>query len=341
VKDPFITKKAKLADSRDVAKAFAQWPELAKKGSEISLDVKPEDFRRILILGMGGSAAAGDILAGWLHYERGVEVEVCKGMLPPGDLSDCFAIACSASGNTEETLTMMENANRKRISVVSMSYGGKLAIKSKAMNIPHVQMPQVLAPRYILPFMVFASIELIDLAFSYDSAKEVAETIKAMREANGSISRDAPLAKNPSKRLALRLMIETPAIYGTRATRGPGIRFKNEINENAKRHAYFDEMPELFHNEIQAWEAGGRGFFPIFLRDRSESERESRLADAFFEILSTMSLRPVSVSGTGDSLLSRLMTMLYQLELASYYAAVGAGRDPFPTPLIVKLKNSF
>jgi glucose/mannose-6-phosphate isomerase len=235
---------------------------------------------------------------------------------------------------------MIEQASRNGASLVSMSYGGELAIKSKNMTIPHVQMPRVLAPRFMLPFMVFASITLIDSAFGFDSAREVAETIKAMRDARGHISRKVPIDKNPSKRLGLRIMAKTPSIYGTRATRGPGVRFKNEINENAKRHAYFEEMPELFHNEVQAWEGGEEEFFPLFLRDRSESNRESRLADAFCDMLSSMSLRPVSVRGTGDFLLSRLMTMIYELELASYYAAVGAGRDPFPTPLISKLKKS-
>jgi len=340
VKDPFITKRAKLADSMNVARAFSEWPELAEKGSSIALHLKPGNFRKILVLGMGGSAAAGDILAGWLHYERGVEVEVCKGVLANRDLSGCFAIACSASGNTEETLTMMENASRLGASIVSMSFGGKLAVRSKAMRIPHVQMPQVLAPRFMLPFMVFASIKLIDSVLDYDSAGQVAKTIKAMRDAQGRISSDVPLGKNPSKRLGLRLMAQTPSIYGTRATRGPGIRFKNEINENAKRHAYYEEMPELFHNEIQAWQGREKEFFPLFLRDGSESKRESRLADTFFEMLSSLNLRPVSVIGSGDFLLSRLITMLYELELASYYAAVGAGRDPFPTPLIMKLKNS-
>jgi glucose/mannose-6-phosphate isomerase len=139
--------------------------------------------------------------------------------------------------------------------------------------------------------------------------------------------------------MALRLLKKTAAVYGTRATRGVGIRFKNELNENSKRFASYEEMPELFHNEVEAWEDPSEDFVPVLLRDSMEGKRESSLAEAFVEMLSSMGKNPVQVRMEGDNYLSRLMTMVYELDMASYFIAIGNGRDPFPNPLITKLKK--
>jgi bifunctional phosphoglucose/phosphomannose isomerase len=339
MKDPFRRENLDSIDHAGVYRTYSDWPKLALAGLKAPLDLRQRDFRKVYVLGMGGSAAAGDLLASWLLYRHGIETEVCKGVIPARDMSGCLALACSASGETQETISMMKTAVRLGATLVSTSHGGSLASESTARGIPHVQMPEIVAPRYMLPFMVFSGLRIFDESLGLEAVKEARNAILEMKRLGNSIVPSVPLAKNPSKKLALRLLDKTPAVYGTRATRGVGIRFKNEMNENGKKHAIYEEMPELFHNEIEAWEDPGPDFVPVLVRDLVEGKRDSILADAFARLLSSKGADPVEVRGNGATLLARLVTMTYLLDFASYYVALAKGQDPFPTPLITRLKK--
>ncbi len=337
-RDPFSEERVAKVDKMRVWETYETWPDLALEGLKSGLRVKGPG-RRVAVLGMGGSAAAGDILASWLWTRHRVDVVVCKGAVPATSMEGTLAIACSASGETEETIGMMKTALKRGATVVSTSCGGRLASISKELRVPHMQMPEILAPRYMLPFMVFSCLATIDSALGLKSAGEAQDAIAAMRRAVERVGSGVPLPENPAKKLARRLMDGVPSVYGTRATRGAGIRFKNEVNENSKKHASYDEMPELFHNEVQSWEDEDPDFIPVILRDHAEEEREAALADSFTRLLASVGKDPVTVRGEGESGLARLMVMVYELDMASYFMAIGLGRDPFPTPLIARLKK--
>lgn len=336
----FSPKRVEKIDRMRVHKAYAAWPELAERGLEVKFTLEHVQAKKVHILGMGGSAAAGDILASWLWSRHGIEAEVNKGVIQTQDMTRSLVIACSASGQTEETVSMMKTALKRGAHLVSSSCGGMLEAESRRLGVQHIQIPSMLAPRYVLPFMVFSCFALVDAVLGLGSFDEARKAIVGMKELSEEIGVSVMTTKNPSKKLALRLMGKTPAIYGTRVTRGAGVRFKNAINENSKKHAIYDEMPELFHNEIEAWEEPAAAFVPVILRDRGETDRDSRLANAFTHILSSIGKEPVEVRGRGRFGLERLMTMVYELDMASYYIAIGRGQDPFPIPLIVGLKKS-
>ncbi len=340
MKDPFSPTRVNEIDGMRVHETYAAWPELAQQGLEVRFRPGRVGLRKVYVLGMGGSAAAGDMLTGWLWSRHRVEAEVCKGVLEAHGMAGVLAIACSASGQTEETVSMMKAALEGGATIVSISSGGRLEAESKNLGVPHIRMPRGLAPRYMFPFMAFSCFKVVDEALGLGSAGEAKGAIIEMRRLRSQISVDVPTTKNPAKKLALRLMNKTPVIYGTRATRGVGVRFKNSVNENAKKHAAYEEMPELFHNEVQAWEEPGTSFAPVILRDDDESDRDSRLADAFTGMLASMGKAPLEVRGEGGTSFARLTTMVYKLDLASYYIAIGRGTDPFPVPLIVRLKKA-
>jgi len=337
--DPFDRQAAAKFDSVMVHETYHSWPVLAEHGLAVNPQVGRGEFRKVYVLGMGGSAAGGDVLASWLFTRHGVEIEVCKGVIPAADMKGCLAIACSASGNTEETLAMMKTAMSRRATLVSMSYGGSLEAESTRSGVPHIKMPKVVAPRYMLPFMVFASLKVLESALGLGSAQEAGDAVTEMQRIRDRISIDSPLESNPSKMMALGLLGKVPAIYSTRATRGAGIRFKNAVNENSKKHATYNEMPESFHNEIEAWDDPVADFSPVVLRDQSETERETRLAESFLKTLKSIGKDPAEARGTGASALARLVTLVYELDMVSYYLAIGNGRDPFPIPLVSRLKE--
>jgi glucose/mannose-6-phosphate isomerase len=336
----FSLSRIRRVDTSEVYRAYRDWPELAARGFEAEFSFPEGSFKRACVMGMGGSAAGGDIIAGWVSLRRGVEFSVFKGSLPIIDMRGTLAIACSASGQTPETIEMMKTAAKEKATVVCVSSGGRLEEEAAALGLEHVKMPKIIAPRYMLPFIVFACLGAACRGLGIDCEEEAKESIDAMRELSREVDVETPLQRNGPKRLASLLVVKTPAILGDSVTRGVGVRFKNALNENAKTHAYFDRMPDLFHNEVQAWESGDRSFIPIFLRHSKEVQSVSRRADATMRILARMRYKPVEVRGNGAALFSQLMTMVYHLDMASYYAAIALGRNPLPTNLIERIKKS-
>ena len=97
---------------------------MARSGFDAELNVPHAGFRKAYVMGMGGSAAGGEIIASWLSDRPEFEVATFKGRLPIGSMSDTLAIACSASGQTKETIEMMEVAVQRGATTVSVSSGG-------------------------------------------------------------------------------------------------------------------------------------------------------------------------------------------------------------------------
>ncbi len=322
-----------------VRRAYAGWPDLAKLGSEATANVPVAKFRRVYVLGMGGSAAGGDIAAGWLTGRPGVEMGVFKGAVPVSDMRGTLAIACSASGQTAETITMLRTSLDRGADAVSISSGGRLVEVSKELGVPHIAAPVALAPRYLLPYMAFACVAVAGKATGVETEGETKDAISGMRAEAKSIGLGTPTESNPAKSLAARLLTRTPAVYGSGVTKGVAVRFKSILNENAKKHSYFDMIPEVFHNEVEAWEDPSVEFLPVFLRHTLEDRREKLVTDRMIGMLAEMGRDPVQVNGRGASSLSQLMTMVYRLDMAAYYVALGLGRDPSPTRLLDELKK--
>ncbi len=338
--DPFSAARVDKIDRRRIHATYEAWPSLARDGFRVKVDLPARRLKKAYVLGMGGSASGGDIVTGWVSDKEGVEMAVFKGRMPIGDMSDSVAVACSASGQTEETIQMLRTAVERRASVISISGGGKLKETSEQLGVPNIDMPKAVAPRYMLPFMVFSTLAVVNKWLGLNCEDEAEEAFSAMKSEGAEIRLGSPSQKNQAKGLALSLLRKTPTIYGSTVTRGVGIRFKNVLNENSKKHALFDGFPDAFHNDIEAWEDPNKDFLPLFLRHTSESERDRVRADRMFSILSKSGKSPIRLTGRGISSLAQLMSMAYRLDMTSYYVAIALGRDPFPTRLIDSLKKS-
>jgi glucose/mannose-6-phosphate isomerase len=339
--DPFSQAQIQKVDKGNVLGLYRKWPDLAQEGLDVDFDPPKKKFWRVVVLGMGGSAAGGDILTGWVRRTKKYgEMAVCKGHIPFHDLSDSLTIAYSVSGKTRETISMMKTAVSRGGTVVSISSGGPIVEASEKLGVPHVEMPMVLAPRYVLPFVLFSCLAIADRALELGSAVQAASAVRGMREVSREIDQSGRSFTSPAKKLGAAILGRIPSIYGTQVTRGAAVRFKNVLNENAKILALADVMPELFHNEIESWEYGSKERVPVFLRNSLDEASDGLRADKMIELLSKKGLDPVEWRGRGTNSFSELATLVYELDLASYYVAIGLGRNPLPTTLIDQLKNA-
>jgi glucose/mannose-6-phosphate isomerase len=161
---------------------------------------------------------------------------------------------------------------------------------------------------------------------------------------NEILAPESPDAENPAKKLAVALHGCVVVAYtAARFLAGVGIRWKGQINENAKTPAFANALPELNHNESVGWEALRplhERFAVVCLRDREEHPRAARQMEWTRGMLAEEGLTVVEGRSSGTSRLARMVSLVQLGDWVSLYLAALAGVDPYPIVKIDALKRS-
>lgn len=130
-------------DSLDMWGATAELPEQIEAAVSAAVGVtdvpRREQIENVVVLGMGGSGFAGDVLAATATPFMPVPVTVVKGYQAPdyvGTASLVFAV--SFSGNTEETIEAATVAFEAGASLVVVAAGGELVRLAGEWGVPVV-----------------------------------------------------------------------------------------------------------------------------------------------------------------------------------------------------------
>ena len=326
-------------DPRLLYQLYQSWPSRAEESLGTRVEIKPGDYERVVFLAVGGSATAGDIVSDWFLSSGGVEVSVFRGHLPKVILKGSLVIVVSTSGDTEETIRMAEQASEQHPDMVAISVGGKLKEFAESRGIEHVGIRMAEMPRFSLPHSLFASIAVLKAAsLTRGFEWEMDEALENFRRTEETIGGEVPLPANPAKRIAVEMAGSDPSIYASSVSGSVAARFKSSLNENAKLHARYDVAPDLFHNEVEAWQVPDKTQQPVFLRRQNEPKFEARSLDVFNDLLVGRGVKTHRVDAVGKGNLSQLITLCYTLDVASYYVAIIRGVNPYPIDLIGDFK---
>ena len=121
-------------------------------------------------------------------------------------------------------------------------------------------------------------------------------------------------------------------------------RWKTQIEENAKRVAAFDEVPELFHNSLVGWDATGRteaSRLAVVLLEWSGEDPAVRRSLRYLERL--LKARAVRVFKAPLLSEDRLEALVGGISLGDFTSLYLAGRrhvDPYPVDAITRLKSA-
>ncbi len=344
--DPSTYASVDRADALGVVEATAdQWAEAVRRARE------PEDLPSgagitgIVYCGMGGSGIAGDVLAAVAAEHGTVPVTVTKGYTVPAFTGpDTLVIATSYSGNTEETLSCVDGAAERGARIVAITTGGALGTLAAERGFPLITLPAGYQPRAALaalavPTLVVA--ERLGLIGPIDA--ELAETEDVLRTRAKELGRDAPTADNPAKRLARELVDRPSLTWGQDGPLAPAaIRWRCQLNENAKVPAFSSVLPELDHNELVGYEPGVRALRElvlIVLRSPGEHPRVTKRIEATLAAMRDSVAGVHEAWGTGDSALTRLMSTAILGDFTSVYLALLRAVDPTPVAVIERLKK--
>jgi len=314
--------------------------QIAKK---YPIDVKRYDsIHQVVVCGMGGSAAGGDLLKSYLQREANIPIEVNRGYLLPqyvGENTLVFAI--SYSGNTEETLSAYQDALSRSAKIIAITSGGKLKELCQKDGIDVIEIIGGMPPRATFGYLFFPMVTLLErLGLIGSKEEEIRETIQNLqllcKQYNPQSK--ANLAKELSERIKGHLLL----VYAPEHLAACAVRWKNQFNENSKSIAFFSLLPEMNHNEIEVWASGSeftKKFYLIFLRDSAENERIKQRIIITESILKDKVAGVQHVISSGKSLLSRLHSLIYLSDWVSTYLALTNSVDPIPTPMINLLKK--
>ncbi len=313
-----------------------------KTDLEISEGFTSFNYERILIVGMGGSGVAGDVLKLILNQHTNIDVEVRKtyNLSKTHIATRPFCLFISYSGNTEETVSAAKDAIDKNLEWAAISSGGELLELANKYNKKFVKVPDRLQPRAAFGLMTKAVINFLP-----DQNKEI--FINACEEAgnylNNLTADDSSKVFEISKNIASQIGSKTAIIYaGSDLTYLVAQRWKTQINENSKSKAYVGFMPEIHHNEILSWEADQEGsknnFILILLRGDDHKKIDNRFEftkEIIGSKVDTIDVRNIS----SENLIKDLFHLVLIGDLVSVNLADHLNIDPFNIDAIEYLKK--
>ncbi len=330
-------------DAHDTRTVLTDFP--AQCRAAVGLALSPSGAlprpRMVIVAGMGGSAAGGDLLAACAAERLDVPVLVHRGYgLPalagPADL----VIALSYSGDTVETLSAATTGLERGCRVVAITAGGRLAALARRHRLTSVTLPAGLMPRMALGYLFFPMLAVLraaDLMVVKDA--EVEEALGGLEALTRELVPALSASANEAKRLALALGPRLPIIYGGPVTGPVAYRWKTDIEENAKRFAVAGVLPELNHNEIEVWGTPiPHALHVVLLRDVHEDAEIGRRFTLVRELLAPSTA--VSEAWTrGTSSLARRLSLIALGQWTSFYLAVLHGLDPWAVPVLESFKT--
>ena len=297
-----------------------------------SARVEPGDAAGLMVCGMGGSAIGGDLAAAALGDRLNRPLLTIRGYEPPAWATPEWTVLCSSySGETEETLACFSAAEALGARRIVASTGGALVDGARQAGVPVIGLPGILpAPRTAVAYMLVCATEVAALA---GVAPRINTEIDA---AAGFLGECAEDLQARAAEIAARLGGSAPVIAGADLTAPVARRWKTQINENAKQHAFYSELPEADHNEICGWSGGA--FSALLLEDSDQHPRERRRFELTGEAIAASGAEVLRVETEGDTRVARLLWATMLGDLVSLALAEARGVDPLPVEAIEGFK---
>ena len=301
-----------------------------------------KNINNILILGMGGSAIGGDILKVILHNNFSLPIVVNRTYnIPAWVNSKTLILACSYSGNTEETLNAFYQCLEQNSQIIIFTTGGKLKKCAEKYKIDCIQLPKGYQPRAAIGFaLALLPLVLNKIGFVNNIIiKDIYNSISSIKSLSVKLNKPNNIALD----IAKKIHRTCPIIYGTEDLTGViAFRFRCQLAENAKMLAFHHNFPEQNHNEIEGWTSNANifnNFSIIWIRDIDDHSGIKKRMDVSYSLLESKPSTHIVIDQTGINKIQRLLKLIHLTDWISYYTALLNNVDPTPVEIIETLKS--
>ncbi len=300
--------------------------------------------RRVVVIGMGGSAIGAQLAASIVQQRSPIPVEVWRDSFLPVTDEDTLLVFCSFSGETEEVLSALRSSATHAGPRVVITRGGALGREAAAFGIPVLCYQYEGEPRSALGFGTMLILGLLHrLGLFPVTEEEMEKALQALREAGSNHHPEVPAATNPARSIAARIGDAIPLIFADASLGSAAVRWQNQCNENSKRWAFCATLPEALHNIVegitpQASPGQPSKFHAVLLEDLSRDGIDRARMLELQRSLTEAGVPSTRLSFSGESDLSILLQACLVGDWVSYYLALEAEVDPAPVPAISQLK---
>jgi glucose/mannose-6-phosphate isomerase len=302
--------------------------------------IDSRNISAVLICGLGGSAINGDLLSDFLSDETKIPIIVNRNYdLPKFVNKNWLIIISSYSGNTEEAVSCFEQALELNANIVTLSSGGKVEDIAKHNSIQHIKLKSGFQPRYALGLSFFTLLKIFQELNLINKQDKTVEAISRLWKKKGE---EYSKENNLALEIAKKMVGFIPVIYSSEMLSSTGYRFKCQLNENSKLHAFHHVIPEMNHNEIIGWETQKEKQFNskiIILHDIDYHPQIKKRYFIFSELVASKGVEVIKLSSRGKIFKVRIMDLIYLGDWISFYLALLRGKDPSEIDFIHEMKK--
>ncbi len=306
-----------------------------------SLSIRPDDYKirsfepqNVVVCGLGGSGIGGEIVKIWSRKHIQIPLEVNHEYdLPAYVDQNTLVIVCSYSGNTEETLSALNEAIARKSTIIGISSGGQLSDILNDHGSQVVKVPGGLPPRAALAYPL---IQLVGIfcAMNFMPERildEISASAKSIRERSKTLKAEAEniLVKSQQRKIIF---------YGDGQLKSVMLRACQQINENGKELAFYNVIPEMNHNEIVGWAESKTEFMAVFLRSDLEDVRNAKRLQITRSIVEQKT-DCYDIKSNQKDLIHISLEMIHLLDWLSLLIAEQKGADPVEVDVIDYLKS--
>lgn len=310
--------------------------EIAKKAQ---LRLPPQTIHNVVVAGMGGSGIGGSLIKALAANDLRLPLDVSKSYDIPGYINqNSLFIACSFSGNTEETLSAVEKAKNKGAYIICITSGGKLLEFAHRHNFDAILIPgHSNSPRASIGYG-FVQLYLILHHFGILPSNGFEDIQAAAR----LLESEAAGIRNLSHELTAFCKNKFPILYGDSSLEAVLVRTQQQIAENSKQLSHVNVFPEMNHNELVGWkypEFLFRNAATILLRTSFDHPRTRARLDVCLDIFRKVAGEVKQIQAKGETQLQQALYLIHLLDWLSFDLAEANQVDPFPVEVINFLKN--
>ncbi len=324
-------------DKHGMYKIYDKWPKIASELYQKKYEqIDYKDIDHIVFAGMGGSGAIGDLFSAILS-KTNIHVSLVKGYVLPNTVDrNTLVITISVSGNTVETLTVLNSARKLDCKLIAFSSGGKMEQICKKNSIDFQNIETIHSPRASFINYVYSVLYTLNSIIPI-SKQNISESINALTKISKQINSSNLTNRNHSLALA-RWMSGIPIMYYPWGLQAAAVRFKSSLQENTKSHAIIEDVIEASHNGIVSWERPSN-VKPILLQGQDDYVKTKERWVILKEYFEKNNIDYRTIKSVQGSILTKLVCLIYVLDYASIYRAILNKTDPTPVKSIDFIKK--
>ncbi len=325
-------------DVQSMYKVYDIWPQIAREQYETDLNgIDFGEISHVVFAGMGGSGTIGDVFSSILS-KTNIHVDVIKGYVLPKTVdSKSLVITTSVSGNTQETLNILNTASDLKCKIIAFSDDGKMQKICSEKGLNHRKIAMKHSPRASFPAFLFSILRVLE-PFLPINKSDITDSLDTLEKQRESISSTNLSDENPALSLASWIS-EIPLIYYPWGLQATAIRFKNSLQENSKLHVITEDVVEACHNGIVSWEKNSQ-VQPILIQGHDDYIKTKERWQILKKYFDSNKIEYREVKSIEGNIISKLINLIYLLDYTSIYKAILDKTDPSPVKSIDYIKTN-